>query len=89
MTLDVDTKKKPDNDIVIHLDRKKYKVDESILTGSQLRQLPDPDIGAEFDLWREVPGGEDDRVDNDERVKLKDGMHFFTAPSNINPGHAD
>lgn len=89
MTADVDTKKKPNNDIVIHIDRKKHKVDEPFLTGSQLRQLPDPDIGVEFDLWREVPGGEDDRVDNDERVKLKNGMHFFTAPSNINPGHAD
>jgi hypothetical protein len=79
---------KPEEQIVIHIDRKPYKVDEGELTGSQLRTLPDPDIGADFDLWLEVPGGEDERIENDEPVKLRNGMHFFSAHSVINPGRA-
>lgn len=72
--------------IVIHVDRKQFKVAEGKMTGAQLRALPDPDIGLEFDLWLEVPGGEDRRIGNEEPVALKNGMHFFTAPSVINPG---
>lgn len=72
--------------IVIHIDRKQFKVAEDELTGAQLRALPDPDIGPEFDLWLEVPGGEDQRVGGEDQVKLRNGMHFFTAPSVINPG---
>jgi Multiubiquitin len=84
------TKKPPEpqKQIVIHIDRKQYKVREKEMTGSELRVLPDPDIGPEFDLWLEVRGGEDQRIENDQPVKLKDGMHFFTAPSVINPGRS-
>ncbi len=77
---------KPEKQIVIHIDRKPFKVAEEELTGSALRALPDPDIGPEFDLWLEESGGEDKRIDNEEPVKLRNGMHFFTAPSVINPG---
>lgn len=79
---------KPDKQIVIHIDRKQFKVDAESMTGTELRTLPEPDIGPEFDLWLEVPAGEDDRIDADEQVQLKNGMHFFTAPSTINPGRA-
>ncbi|MFT3864594.1 MAG: multiubiquitin domain-containing protein [Solirubrobacterales bacterium] len=81
-------KKPPDHDkkTVVHIDRKSYEVREPELTGAQLRQLPDPAVGPEFDLWLEVPGGEDRRIGDDEEVVLKKGMHFFTAPSVINPG---
>lgn len=72
--------------IVIHIDRKPFKVEQEELTGAELRALPDPDIGPEFDLWLEVPGGEDRQIENEESVKLREGMHFFTAPSVINPG---
>jgi Multiubiquitin len=81
-------KKPPEHDkqIVVHIDRKPYKVREGQLSGAQLRQLPDPDVGPEYDLWLEVPGGEDRRIEDAEEVKLTEGMHFFTAPSVINPG---
>lgn len=79
--------KKP-KEIVIHIDHTEYKVDVTEMTGTGLRALPDPAIGPEFDLWLEVPGGEDDRVENDEDINLKNGIHFFTAPSTINPGRA-
>lgn len=79
---------KPEKQIVIHIDRKQFKVEEGEVTGAAIRALPDPDVGPEFDLWLEVPGGEDERVDNEESVKLRNGMHFFTAPSVINPGRS-
>lgn len=79
---------KPEKQIVIHIDRKQFKVGEEALTGSELRALPDPDVGPEFDLWLEVPGGEDERIENEKTVKLRNGMHFFTAPSVINPGRS-
>jgi Multiubiquitin len=84
------TKKPPKSgkQIVIHIDRKQFKVEEEELIGSELRALPDPDVGPEFDLWLEVPGGEDERIENEEPVKLRNGMHFFTAPSVINPGRS-
>jgi Multiubiquitin len=74
--------------IVIHIDRTKFEVEDTEMTGTELRALPEPDIGPEFDLWLEVPGGEDDRIEADEPVRLKNGIHFFTAPSTINPGRA-
>jgi hypothetical protein len=82
-------KPKPEKEIVIHIDRNQFKVDVAEMTGAALRTLPEPDIGPEFDLWLEVPGGEDERIDAEEPVKLENGMHFFTAPSTINPGRAD
>jgi Multiubiquitin len=88
-TAGVDAAKKPpdhDKKFVIHIDRKSYEVHEPELTGAQLRKLPNPDVGPEFDLWLEVPGGEDRRIADDEEVRLKEGLHFFTAPSVINPG---
>ncbi len=83
-------KKPPESErqIVIHIDRKQFKVGEMEMTGTELRALPDPDIGPEFDLWLEKPGGEDQRVEDEEPVKLRNGMHFFTAPSVINPGRS-
>lgn len=82
------TEKKPKK-IVIHIDRTKFEVEDREMTGAEIRALPEPDIATEFDLWLEVPNGEDDRIEADEPVRLKNGTHFFTAPSTINPGRAD
>lgn len=71
---------------VIKIDRKEYKVPQSSLTGVQLRQLPEPDIGADRDLFEVVPGGSDRKIANDQDVKMRDGLRFFTAPAQINPG---
>lgn len=74
--------------VTIHIDRDMYKVEAHTLTAEELCGLPDPDIGADRDLYREVPGqAEDDLVQAGETVSLKDGMHFFTAPAAITPGH--
>ena len=77
---------KPPAQFVIHIAKKMYKTDQSQFTGAQLRVLADPDIGPDRSLWLEVPGGKDDEIDDDEIVHLRNGMHFYTSPRNINPG---
>jgi hypothetical protein len=73
--------------VTIHIDKEVFKVEQSSMTGAELRQLPTPAIGPERDLFLVVPGPTDDiRVENEQEIGLKDGMHFFTAPSTITPG---
>ena len=73
--------------VTIHIDKEVFKVEQSSMTGAELRQLPTPAIGTERDLFLVVPGPADDiRVENEQEIELKDGMHFFTAPSTITPG---
>ena len=71
----------------IKIDKDTFHVDKSPMTGQELRGLPTPPIGSDRDLFLVVPGPADDElIGDDEQVELKDGMHFFTAPSTINPG---
>lgn len=78
--------KRNPHDPVIHIDRVRYEAPSAALTGAQLRTLADPDIGSERDLWQEVPGDDDNLVDGGELIQLRNGMHFYSAPSTINPG---
>jgi Multiubiquitin len=71
----------------IKIDRDKFEVEGPTTTGAQLRALPKPPIGPDRDLFLTVPGPDPDLpVKDDQVVKLKEGMHFFTAPANITPG---
>lgn len=70
----------------IKIDRAEYLVHERKRTGLQLRDLPTPPIGPERDLFEVVPGGSDRKIENDMEVKMRDGLRFFTAPAQINPG---
>jgi hypothetical protein len=72
--------------VVILIDRKEYRAPSDEMTGEQIRQLSQPSIGPDRDLWQEVPAGHDRLISNDEEVELRNGTHFFTAPSTINPG---
>jgi hypothetical protein len=72
--------------IPIKIGKEPVKAPREEMTGSELRALVNPPIPATLDLWLEVPGGDDDRIEDGEIVRLKPGMHFFTAPSTINPG---
>jgi hypothetical protein len=73
--------------VTIHIDKDMFQVDQKVMTGTELRALPTPPIGPDRDLFEVVPGPADDLLIGDEQpVDLKDGMHFFTAPSTINPG---
>ena len=70
----------------IQIDRVHYTVDKPQMTGAELRKVPPTPIGPERDLFRVVPGGQDVKVEDNDVVEIKNGMRFFTAPSNINPG---
>lgn len=70
----------------IHIDRKKFDVEAEALTGAELRKLPETDISEEYDVFLEVPGGEDEPIADTKSVTLENGMHFFSAKRNINPG---
>jgi hypothetical protein len=80
---------KPGNNgfVPIQIDHKPYKAPKSAMTGTEIRQLADPDIAADRDLFRVVPGPADDvKVADNDTVQLEPGMHFFSAPKTINPG---
>jgi hypothetical protein len=70
----------------IKIDRAEFKVTEHFLTGAQLRALPNPPIGPDRDLFEVVPGGSDEKIADTQKVKMRDGLRFFTAPAQINPG---
>lgn len=75
--------------VTIHIDQEIFKVPGPTISAADLRALPEPDIGQDRDVYLEVPGPrEDDLITDGEVVTLRNGMHFFTAPSTINPGHA-
>ena len=77
--------------IRIQIDRVHYEVMVLAMTGVELRAVPPPPqgpIGADRDLFLVIPGGTDEKIDDDKSVKLHNGMRFFTAPAQINPGHS-
>lgn len=76
----------PHPPIHINIDKKPYTAPEETMTGAALRQLAQPPIGAERDLFLVVSAGDDDKIANDQPVTLKPGMHFYSAPATINPG---
>ncbi len=74
---------------IIHIDHKTYLATTSVMTGAELRQLAQPPIGPDRDLFRVVPGQADDiKVANTDAVALQKGMQFYSAPGTINPGQA-
>ena len=76
---------KPEKGFVIHIDRKKFKVDDSPITGKQIRQLAG--LGADVDLYLEETGDAEDRlIADDEAVNLRNGLHLFSTPRHITPG---
>lgn len=84
---DHDDHGKPPHEIEIHVDRKRFRVGESTMTGAEIRALAG--LGTEVDLYLEEHGDRDDRLIHDgERVKLRDEMHFFSVPRHVTPGHA-
>ena len=70
----------------IQIDRVFYTVDQKHMTGLELRALPSPPIGPDFDLFEVMPGGTDRKIGDEEVVKIRNGLRFFSAPAHINPG---
>jgi len=72
--------------INIQIDRVHYKVHKKSMTGAELRYVPDTPIQPDRDLFQVIPGGPDRKIGDEEVVELRDGIRFFTAPGQINPG---
>jgi hypothetical protein len=70
----------------IQIDRNHYTVTQEKMTGAQIRHAPSPPIGPDRDLFLVVPGGSDRKIADDEVVEIRNGLRFFTAPTQINPG---
>jgi len=43
-------------------------------------------IANDYDLWQKVPSKDDNLIKDGESVQLKNGDHFYSAPSSLNPG---
>jgi|SRR5579863_3481283 len=70
----------------IQIDRAHYTVTMKHMTGLQLRHVPTPPIGPDRDLFEVVPGGSDRKIGDNQEVEIRNGLRFFTAPAQINPG---
>ncbi len=71
--------------IIIFIDRKRYTAPKKVMTGAELKTLGGVD--SNFDLFLVVLGPKDDElVEDGERVTLKPGMRFVSAPRDLNPG---
>ncbi len=76
--------------IKIRLDREQFDVADGTISGAEIRALPEPDVPTDRAIWKVVPGPEDDiPVEDADRVEIKNGDRFFTAPRVIAPGAAD
>lgn len=56
------------------------------VTGTLIRRLVTPAIGSDRDLYRDIDGAPDERIDDGEVVTLKKGAEFYSVPKNIAPG---
>lgn len=70
----------------IQIDRTHYTVTMKHMTGLQLRHVPAPPIGPDRDLFEVVSGGSDQKIGDEQVVEIRNGLRFFTAPAQINPG---
>ena len=75
----------PSEEVTIIIDKKELK-SPNPTTGAALYKLGN--VAAGYDLWKEVPGkGDDELIPNNETpIPLKNGEHFYTAQSSLNPG---
>jgi len=71
--------------IAIHIDRKQVFAEKTPMTGAELKALGD--VNPTFDLFLVVSGpGDDQLIADDQPIDLKPGMHFVSAPRDLNPG---
>jgi len=76
---------KEDKKNTIHIDTQVVQVEQASLTGAELKRLGG--VAANYDLYLVVPGpGGDELVGDAKVIELKSGMHFVSAPTDINPG---
>jgi len=72
--------------IYIFIDRTRYEVTRARMTGAELRNVPQPPVAPDRELWLDRLDEQDKKIADDKTVHLDEGMRFFTAPGRINPG---
>lgn len=72
--------------VPILIDGRRVLAPRGSTNGAELRQLTDPPVGADRDLWLDREGALDDLIEDNETVELRPQMRFFTVPKIINPG---
>ena len=72
----------------IQIDRTHFDINDSEMTGTQLRQVPSTPIASDRDLFEVVPGHPDRKIENDDVIEIRNSLRFFTAPGTINPGRS-
>ena len=75
-----------EREVQIRIDRVDYLVKKRVLTGDEIRQIPKPPIGPDRDVFEVALGGSDRKIEGQQKVEIRDGLRFFTAPAHINPG---
>lgn len=70
--------------IKIHIDKKLVDAPKETLTGAELKALGN--VKADRDLFKKIPGKDDLLINDADSVELKNGDHFYSAPSSLNPG---
>lgn len=64
---------------VIHVDGKQFKVDQTTLSGAQIKALVGKD--ATYQLFQELKGHDSDKpIGDNESVLIQNGEHFYTIP---------
>src|SRR5688572_29748803 len=69
---------------VIHIDGTQHRAPVNPMSGAQLKALGG--VSNKYDLWKKVPGRDDLKIADSDSVGLKNGDHFYSAPSTLNPG---
>ncbi len=69
----------PPTHSVIHVDNKEFKVEQTTMSGAQIKALVQKD--STYQLFEELKGSEQDRLIADtESVSIRNGLHFYTVP---------
>ena len=63
----------------IQIDRVKYKVTQSVMTGAQLRALPSGGIPPDRDLFEVVPGAPDKKIGDNDPCPCGSGKKYKTC----------
>jgi hypothetical protein len=72
----------------IVVDGTPVKAKSESVTGSIIRSLLTPPIPSDRDVFRDINGAPDERIDDDEVVTLSKGAEFYSVPRLIAPGQA-
>ena len=70
----------------IHIDEDKVRLPEGRHAVAELKHLVDPPIGDDRDIFRDIDGAPDERIDDNEEVTLTKGAEFYSVPRVIAPG---